>query len=112
MNTATATQVVDSLAERVVPGIWTNGTVRRVLPRGLTRKQETLLLIYGATGPHSVADMVGSIEAPSIMDYRRMSACHSTSASRRTSTTGTARPSKIILRLARPWSTSELAEHL
>ena len=40
VDTATATQVVDSLVERIVPGIWTNGTVRRVLPRGLTRKQE------------------------------------------------------------------------
>ncbi len=69
--TATRHEVVDSLVERIVPGIWTNGAVRRVLPRGLTRKQETLLLIYGATGPTSVADLVGSVEAPSIKDYRR-----------------------------------------
>jgi hypothetical protein len=71
VETATATQVVDALVERTVPGIWTNGVVRRVLPRGLTRKQETLLLIYGATGPARVAELVGSIEAPSVNDYRK-----------------------------------------
>jgi hypothetical protein len=71
VDMATATQVVDSLAERVVPGIWTNGTVRRVLPSGLTRKQETLLLIYGAAGQTAVGDLVAAIEAPSIKDYRR-----------------------------------------
>ena len=71
VDTATATQIVDSLVERTVPGIWTNGTVRRVLPRGLTRKQETLLLLYGATGQTTVTDLVTHIEAPSAKDYRR-----------------------------------------
>ena len=71
VDTATATQVVDSLVERVVPGIWTNGSVRRVLPRGLTRKQETLLLIYDGSGPIGVADLIASTEAPSPVDYRK-----------------------------------------
>lgn len=71
VDTATATAVVDALVERTVPGIWTNGAVRRVLAKGLTMKQETLLLAYDQ--PTAVPDtaLASWIEAPRIGDYRK-----------------------------------------
>lgn len=70
-DTATATQVVDAMVERTVPGIWTSGNVRRVLAKGLTMKQETLLLAYGQPTPVSETDLAGWIEAPKLSDYRK-----------------------------------------
>jgi hypothetical protein len=51
VDTTAATQLVDALVERVVPGIWTIGSVRRVLATELSMKEKTLLLLYGSAVP-------------------------------------------------------------
>lgn len=71
VDTATATQVVDAMVERTVPGIWTSGNVRRVLAKGLTMKHETLLLAYGQPTPVPDTDLFAWIEAPKLSDYRK-----------------------------------------
>ena len=71
VDTATATQVVDAMVERTVPGIWTDGNVRRVLAQGLTMKQQTLLLAYGQPTPVLETDLARWIEAPKLSDYRK-----------------------------------------
>jgi hypothetical protein len=71
VDTATATQVVDAMVERIVPGIWTSGKVRRVLATGLTMKQQTLLLAYGQPIAVPETDLFAWIEAPKLSDYRK-----------------------------------------
>jgi hypothetical protein len=54
LDTRTASAIVDALVERQVPAIWQIGSVRRVMAKGLTLKQQMLLLLYGA--PVSVTE--------------------------------------------------------
>jgi hypothetical protein len=54
VDTTTATAVVDSLVEREIPIIWRVGGVSRILNPKLSRKDKTLLLLYGA--PTSVSE--------------------------------------------------------
>jgi len=45
LTTEEATRVVETLVERTVPTVWEVGDKRRVLPRGLKKSEETLLLL-------------------------------------------------------------------
>lgn len=71
VDTTIATQLVDALVERVVPGIWTVGSVRRVLATDLSMKEKTLLLLYGSALPISERDLVAWIEHSNASVYRR-----------------------------------------
>src|SRR5947208_13749818 len=51
LTTEEATRVVETLVERTVPTVWEIGGERRVLPRGLSRKDESLLLLYSVNTP-------------------------------------------------------------
>jgi hypothetical protein len=62
LETHTATAVVDALIERQVPAIWKIGPIRRVLIKGLTLRQQMLLLLYGETGPVAEADLLAWLE--------------------------------------------------
>jgi hypothetical protein len=72
VDTVTASAVVDALVEREIPIIWnvTNG-VQRVLSTSLTRKEKTLVLLYGQ--PAAVAETVLAswVEHPKLTDYRK-----------------------------------------
>jgi hypothetical protein len=71
VSTTEASAIVDALVERVIPSVWTIGTTRRVLPSGLSMKDETLLLLYGPAGWVSEADLILSVEHSNVYVYRR-----------------------------------------
>jgi hypothetical protein len=71
VTTAEAAAVVDALVERVVPAIWTIGTTRRVLVRGLSMKDQTMLLLYASAGWVDEGQLVAAIEHSNPSVYRR-----------------------------------------
>jgi hypothetical protein len=71
VSTAEATAIVESLVERVVPTVWTIGSTKRVLVPGLSMKDKTLLLLYGAAGWIPEGDLVAAIEHSNPSVYRR-----------------------------------------
>jgi hypothetical protein len=62
VSTEEATRVVESLIERTLPLLWRVGDVTRVLAVTLGAKDKALALLYGATGPLGVLEIVRSIE--------------------------------------------------
>ncbi len=66
-----ATTTVDRLIERTVPVVWEVGDVKRVLKTGLSKKDETLLILYATNGPASDADLCKWVEHSNISVYRR-----------------------------------------
>lgn len=57
LNIAEATRIVESLIERTVPIVWEVDGRRRVLRRGLTKKNQTLLLLYSTSGGVRARDL-------------------------------------------------------
>src|SRR6266545_2633779 len=66
-----ATRVVETLVERTVPAVWEIGGKRRVLPRGVTRKSQTLILLHSVNRPVKAADLLDWVEDESLGVYRR-----------------------------------------
>jgi hypothetical protein len=66
-----ATEVVDSLVERTVPIVWAGEKVRRVLKTGLSKRDETLLLLYSISGPVHESDLCKWVEHSNASTYRR-----------------------------------------
>lgn len=66
-----ATEVVASLVERTVPVVWTGEKIRRVLKTGLSKKDETLLLLYSVSGPVLESDLCKWVEHSNPSTYRR-----------------------------------------
>lgn len=66
-----AQALLDAISVRQVPEIWRIGTKARVLTTGLSRSQETLLLLYSQEEPVAVEDLASWIEHPSVSDYRK-----------------------------------------
>lgn len=50
LTTDEATEIVESLVERTIPVVWVVDGRRRVLKLGLSKKDETLLLLYSTAG--------------------------------------------------------------
>jgi hypothetical protein len=71
LSTSEATEIVEALIERQVALVWTSGDKKRVLRRGLTWKQNTLLLLMTETGPVQETDLLRWIEHKSLAAYRR-----------------------------------------
>lgn len=66
-----ATQVVERLVDRTLPVIWEVGSVKRVLRTGLSKRDETLLLLYSSNGPVSEAELVLWVEHSNAYVYRK-----------------------------------------
>ncbi len=66
-----AMQVVDDLVERTVPIVWDIGTSKRVLKIGLSKKDQTLLLLYSTNGPVSETTLCSWVEHSNPSVYRR-----------------------------------------
>lgn len=67
-----AQDIVDALASRRVPDVWEVGGKKRVLRKGLTARQQTLLLLY--TDPSSVVlaeDLCAWVEYAQLSLFRR-----------------------------------------
>ncbi len=71
LSTAEATQVVEGLIERTVPAVWEVGDVRRVLRPSMTKKDQTLLLLYSVNRPVRERDLIKWVEHSNASVYRR-----------------------------------------
>lgn len=67
----TATHVIDSLVEREFPLIWEVAGRKRVLDPSLSLKDQTLLLLYSATGPVYENDLHEWLERADASTYRK-----------------------------------------
>jgi len=78
VDTAEATRVVDDLVEKTVPVVWEVGSKRRVLDPSLSKKDQTLLLLYSVSGPVSERDLFSWVEHSNASTYRRdvLRRCH------------------------------------
>jgi hypothetical protein len=65
-----ATNVVDALVERTVPVVWEVGTGKRVLQPSLSKRDQTLLLLYSTAGPARVGDLCSWVEYANKTIYR------------------------------------------
>lgn len=57
-----ATAVVDSLIERPIPLLWKIGERTRVLATSMSAKDKMMAILYGATAPLLITDVVKTIE--------------------------------------------------
>lgn len=78
VDTAEAARVVDDLVEKTIPVVWEVGSKRRVLDPSLSKKDQTLLLLYSVSGPVPERDLVSWIEHSNASTYRRdvLRRCH------------------------------------
>ncbi|MCZ7597852.1 MAG: hypothetical protein M5U09_09145 [Gammaproteobacteria bacterium] len=78
VDTAEAARVVDDLVEKTVPVVWRVGSKKRVLDPSLSKKDQTLLLLYSVSGPVSERDLVSWVEHSNASTYRRdvLRRCH------------------------------------
>lgn len=67
-----AQELLDSIAEREIVTVWAVAGRKRVLRAGMSRAQETLVLLYSEQGTAVPAeDLASWVEAPRLSDYRR-----------------------------------------
>ncbi|HYV86264.1 MAG TPA: hypothetical protein VFB49_10150 [Patescibacteria group bacterium] len=66
-----ATDVVDALVERTVPIVWELADRKRVLQSDLSRRDQTLLLLYSTAGPVTESDLIAWVEISNKSNYRR-----------------------------------------
>lgn len=72
LTVAEAQQAVEELSERDIPLIWSSDNIRRVLVNGLSKKDETILLLYSSDdGSLSESDLVRYTEHSNGAVYRR-----------------------------------------
>ena len=66
-----AATAVDRLVERTVPMIWEVASVKRVLAADMSKKDQTLLLLYSSAGHVSDKDLTSWVEHSNPSAYRR-----------------------------------------
>ena len=66
-----AQAIVDAIALRALPDIWKVGGKKRVLKKGLSYKQQTLLLLYGEPDAVLTEDLVAWTEHSNASAYRK-----------------------------------------
>lgn len=71
MTTDEATRVVESLVERTLPIIWKTASITRVLGSHLGAKERMLALLYGASTPIDVREIVKSIGYSNTTQFRK-----------------------------------------
>lgn len=71
LTTDEATAIVDGLIEREVAWVWTHEDKKRVLRKGLTWKQQTLVLMLTETGDVAEADLFRWLEHPRLANFRQ-----------------------------------------
>jgi hypothetical protein len=71
LTTEEAGAIVDGLIEREVAWVWTHGDKKRVLRKGLTWKQKTLVLLLTETGDVAEADLFRWLEHPGLPSFRK-----------------------------------------
>lgn len=71
LSTEEATDIVESLIEREVPWLWTQGDKRRILRTGMTWKEQTLVLLLPEASDVDEADLLRWLEHPNIGNLRK-----------------------------------------
>ncbi len=71
LTTEEATAIVDALIEREVAWVWTHGDKKRILRKGLTWRQQTLLLLLAEAGDVDEADLFRWLEHPGLPSFRK-----------------------------------------
>lgn len=71
LDTAAAAEFVEGLIERTVPAVWDVGDRKRVLRPELTKKDQTLLLLYSANRAVRDSDLTKWVEHSNASVYRR-----------------------------------------
>lgn len=66
-----ASETVDALVSREVPMIWEVAGRKRVLDPSISLKNQTLLLLYGSTGPVAEGELIEWLERKNAATYRR-----------------------------------------
>lgn len=66
-----AADAVERLTERTLPIVWEVGNTKRVLDPTLSKKDQTLLLLYSSNGPVREAELVKWVEHSNSSGYRR-----------------------------------------
>jgi hypothetical protein len=62
--------LLDAIAEREVPQVWSVANARRVLDPSLNYREQTLLLLYIEEAPVPVEDLFAWVEHPRMSNYR------------------------------------------
>jgi hypothetical protein len=71
VTTDVAAAAVDRLIERTLPIVWEVGDTKRVLDPSLSKKSQTLLLLYSCNGPAAELDLVRWVEHSNASVFRR-----------------------------------------
>lgn len=71
LTTEEATGIVDGLIEREIAWVWTHSDKKRVLRKGLTWKQQTLVLLLTEAGDVAEADLFRWLEHPGLPSLRK-----------------------------------------
>lgn len=71
LTTEEANVIADGLIEREVAWVWTHGDKKRVLRKGLTWKQQTLVLLLTEAGQVAEADVFRWLEHPRMANLRQ-----------------------------------------
>lgn len=71
LTTEEATAIVDGLIEREVAWVWAHGEKKRVLRKGLTWKQQALVLLLTESGEVDEADLFRWLEHPGMPSFRK-----------------------------------------
>jgi len=71
VSTEEATRAIDALVERLIPIIWHAKGQRRVLDPSLSKRDQTLLLLYGSAQGASEQELVSWVEHSNPSIYRR-----------------------------------------
>jgi hypothetical protein len=71
LTTDEATAIVDGLIEREVAWVWTHEDKKRVLRKGLTWKQQTLVLMLTEAGDVAEGDLFRWLEHPRLANFRQ-----------------------------------------
>lgn len=62
--------LLDAIAEREVPQVWSVANAKRVLDPTLNYREQTLLLLYAEEAPVPVEDLFAWVEHPRMSNYR------------------------------------------
>lgn len=65
-----AQALLDAIAEREVPQVWSVANAKRVLDPSLNYREQTLLLLYTEQAPVPVEDLFNWVEHPRMSNYR------------------------------------------
>lgn len=71
IGTDEASALVDAITDRTVPVVWRTGSTRRVLDPKLSKRDQTLLLLYSTSSGASASDLFSWVEHSNFTIYKR-----------------------------------------